>query len=25
LVIIVSLMTKQPEEEHIARAFTGIS
>jgi SSS family solute:Na+ symporter len=25
LLIIVSLMTKQPEEEHIARAFTGIS
>jgi SSS family solute:Na+ symporter len=25
LVVIVSLMTKKPEEEHIARAFTGIS
>jgi SSS family solute:Na+ symporter len=25
LVIIVSLVTKKPSEEHIARAFTGIS
>lgn len=25
LLIVVSLMTKQPEEEQIARAFTGIS
>jgi solute:Na+ symporter, SSS family len=25
LVIIVSLVTKKPAEEHIARAFTGIS